>query len=113
MFDCASVDSMKVMTRSILKKVEKAGGKEGVEASPEKAAAGGKKRKGKAGGDGDDAEEKPKKRGRPAKKDVKKAVEGKLFLLVLWWVWLVLTVCAEEDAEDGAGDVKAEEADEF
>ncbi|KAK5135929.1 hypothetical protein LTR08_004387 [Meristemomyces frigidus] len=96
MFDCASVDSMKVMTRTILKKVEKAGGKEGVDAT---AAAsekgGGKKRKGKAGEEADaGGEETPKKkaRGRPKKKAV---------------------TPVEDDVEEaeGAGVVKAEDED--
>jgi len=85
MFDCASVDSMKVMTRGTLKKIEKAGGKEGVEATePKPKAAGGKKRKGKGAEEGDDAEESPKKKGKGGKKGGKKgatpsAADGKLF----------------------------------
>ena len=70
MFDCASVDSMKVMTRGTLKKIEKAGGKEGVEATEAKpkAAGGKKKKKGKSAEEGDDAEESPKKKGKGGKK---------------------------------------------
>jgi hypothetical protein len=52
------------MTRSALKKIENAGGKEGVAASPAKAG-GGRKRKANVDADGDDAEgnttPKPKK----------------------------------------------------
>ena len=53
------------MTRTALKKVENAGGKDGVEASPTK----GTPRKRKTKGDADDEETKPKKkRGKQAKK---------------------------------------------
>lgn len=83
MFGCASVDSMKVMTRGTLKKIEKAGGKLEGEAGPEKATpASGKKRKGKATAaeGGDDAEESPaKKKGKGGgrkKKDVVAEGEG-------------------------------------
>ena len=71
-FGCASVDSMRVMTRSALKKVADAGGKEGVEAKPGRAAVG-KKRKGDDATD--DADKTPKKRGKKVKKEVS-PVEG-------------------------------------
>ena len=78
-FGAASVESMRVMTRTALKKIEKAGGKEGVAATPAKAGGSGKKRKG-AAEDGDDAEPTPtkKKPGRKAKKEVS-PIEGKRF----------------------------------
>ncbi|KAK3717216.1 hypothetical protein LTR37_005925 [Vermiconidia calcicola] len=85
-FGCASVDSMKVMTRTAMKKIEKAGGKEDIEAAP--ATGGGKKRK--AADDGDDAEAKPKKKG--GRKPKKAAAE-----------------LADVDAADGGDGVKEEE----
>ncbi|KAK3716866.1 hypothetical protein LTR37_006216 [Vermiconidia calcicola] len=85
-FGCASVDSMKVMTRTAMKKIEKAGGKEGVEAAP--ATGGGKKRK--AADDGNDAEAKPKKKG--GRNPKKAAAE-----------------LADVDAADGGDGVKEEE----
>ena len=58
---------MRVMTRSALKKIADAGGKEGVEASPTKPKAGGKKRKAKDEGDDEEAKM-PKKGGKKPKK---------------------------------------------
>lgn len=70
---------MRVMTRGTLKKIENAGGREGVAASPAKGAA--KKRKGKADipiDTGDDEETpKPKKaRGKKARSESTTPVEG-------------------------------------
>lgn len=88
-FGAASVESMRVMTRSALKKIETAEAKGGVPAgtaaATPKKAAGGRKRKADADADAedDDDEAAPKpKKGRPAKKG-KKAdtpVEGELSL---------------------------------
>lgn len=74
-YGSASVESMKVSTRNVLRKIEKAGGKEGGDgtASPAKGAA--KKRKA-AAEDGDDAEVKPKTKGRKKAKKAAAELEG-------------------------------------
>ena len=74
-FGAASVESMRVMTRSALKKIADAGGKEGVAGDPKKVAAAGTKRKGKADADGGDDEEAatPKKKGKGGRKPKKDA----------------------------------------
>ncbi len=70
-FGSASAESMKVSTKNIMTKIEKAGGKIGTSATatPVKTT-GGRKRKATGDGDGHDAEETPKAkkgRGRPKK----------------------------------------------
>lgn len=87
-FGCASVDSMRVMTRSALKKIEKAGGKEGVDPSsspPTKTGTkGGRAPKRKAAAADEDDEDAdtettkaaPKKRGRKPKSEVKVFEDG-------------------------------------
>ncbi|KAK4540012.1 hypothetical protein LTR36_009910 [Oleoguttula mirabilis] len=98
-FDCTSVDSMKVMTRSALKKIEKAGGKEGVDAEPEKAkSAGSKKKRGKVPDDGDEQEESPKKKGKATGGRKKKTA---------------VPASDEDDAEAASGAVKQEDGDEL
>ena len=74
-FGAASVESMRVMTRSALKKIADAGGKEGVTGDPKKVAAAGNKRKGKADTDGGDDDEAatPKKKGKGGRKPKKDA----------------------------------------
>ena len=71
-FGSASADSMRVMARAALKKIEKAGGKEGVEAeavkaTPVKTTPRGKKRKGAAEGDDEESTPASGRKGKKAK----------------------------------------------
>ena len=103
-FGSASVESMKVMTRYAIKKMEKATGKEGEE--PKAARGGASKRKGK--GDGNDAEPKPKKsRGKKAKGEIPKA-EGKHSLRYSNADISMLTSLADGVAADGEALIKDE-----
>ena len=66
-FGAASIESMKKMVANSMKKIENAGAKDGVEASPTKA--GGKKRKGTDDGD-ETTETRKKKRDRKPKSEI-------------------------------------------
>lgn len=110
-FGSASIESMKVMTRATLKKIEKASSGGG---SPAKAA-GGKKRKA-AADDSDDAEAKPQKsRGKKAPSEKTKSetpvAKGKSTPAILAMPLGKLTIVADVGDAEEKGNVKQEDSD--
>lgn len=115
-FDCASVESMRVMTRSTLKKITDAEKNGGVPTPTKGKGAAGKKRKAAAAAaDGEDDAEVPVKKGKGGgKKKVDSPVEG------TWNAhadfsngWALLTLTIDDEEEAGKSGVKEEDQDEF